>query len=188
VSRVVDETEARKGRPTPSRKEAEAARKKQMKTPMTRKEQAKRDRAAREQIRLKQREALKTGDERFLPAREQGPVRRFTRDYVDRRYNFAEYLLPFLIILLVLFTVSSGFSDQVQTALTAFAYPFLLLGTLLDEVVMVRGLKKELRARFGDDAVKGNTSYAVLRSTQLRRFRLPKPQVARREVLGTNYR
>jgi hypothetical protein len=188
VSRVADETEARKGRPTPSRREAEAARKKQMKTPMTRKEQAKRDRTVREQVRLKQREALKTGDERYLPAREQGPVRRFTRDYVDRRRNFAEYLLPFLIVLLVLFTVSSGFSDQVQTALTAFAYPFLLLGTLLDEVVMVRGLRKELRARFGADQVKGTTSYAVLRSTQLRRFRLPKPQVARGETLSATYR
>jgi hypothetical protein len=188
VARVADETEARKGRPTPSRKEAEAARKQQMKTPMTRKEQAKRERAAREQVRLRQRDALKTGDERYLPAREQGPVRRFTRDYVDRRYNFAEYLLPFLVVLLVLFTVSSGFSDQVQTALTAFAYPFLILGTVLDEFIMVRGLKRELRARFGADETKGTTSYAVLRSTQLRRFRLPKPQVARGEKLGTSYR
>jgi len=185
---VADETEAGKGRPTPSRREAEAARKKQMKTPMTRKEQAKRDRAAREEIRLKQRDALKSGDERYLPAREQGPVRRFTRDYVDRRRNFAEYLLPFLVVLLVLFTVSSGFSAQVQTALTAFAYPFLILGTVLDEVVMVRGLKKELRARFGADEIKGTTSYAVLRSTQLRRFRLPKPQVKRGETLATTYR
>jgi hypothetical protein len=155
---------------------------------MTRKEQAQRDRAAREQIRLRQREALKTGDERYLPLREQGPVRRFTRDYVDRRRNFAEYLLPFLVLLLVLFAVSSGFNSTVQTALTAFAYPFLIVGTVLDEIIMVRGLRKELKARFGPDEVKGSTSYAVLRSTQLRRFRLPKPQVARGEVLGTHYR
>lgn len=185
---MVDETEAGKGRPTPSRKEAEAARKKQMKTPMTRKEQAKRDRAAREEIRLKQRDALKSGDERYLPAREQGPVRRFTRDYVDRRRNFAEYLLPFLVVLLVLFAITGSISDRASAILTAFVYPFLIIGTLLDEVVMVRGLKKELRARFGDENVKGSTMYAVLRSTQLRRFRLPKPQVKRGETLGATYR
>jgi Flp pilus assembly protein TadB len=188
VSQVADETEARKGRPTPSRKEAEAARKKQMKTPMTRKEQAKRDRAAREEIRIRQREALKTGDERHLPLREQGPVRRFCRDYVDRRRNFAEYLLPFLIILLVLFAVAGNISDSATAILTAFVYPFLILGTLIDEVVMVRGLRKELKARFGADAVKGSSTYAVLRSTQLRRFRLPKPQVKRGETLSATYR
>lgn len=184
---MVDETEAGKGRATPSRKEAEAARKKQMKTPTSRKDQAKRDRAAREAVRSKQREALKTGDERYLPAREQGPVRRFCRDYVDRRYNFAEFLLPFLIVLLVLFAFAGG-NGELTKVLSAFIYPFVILGTVLDEVVMVRGLKKALRARFGDDAVKGTTTYAVLRSTQLRRFRLPKPQVKRGQVLDATYR
>jgi hypothetical protein len=188
VSRVADETEAGKGRATPSRKEAVAARKKQMKVPMTRKEQAKRERMAREDIRVKQREALKSGDERYLPAREQGPVRRFCRDFVDRRRNFAEYLLPFLILLLVLFFIAGKASDSASAVLTAFVYPFVIVGTVLDEFIMVRGLKKELKARFGPEAVKGTTTYAVLRSTQLRRFRLPKVQVKRGEKLGDNYR
>lgn len=155
---------------------------------MTRKELAQRERARRDEVRGRQREALKNGDEKYLPAREQGPVRRFTRDYVDRRRNFAEYLLPFLVVLLVLFAVAGSISDSASTILTAFVYPFLIVGTILDEVVMVRGLKRELKARFGSDAVKGSTTYAILRSTQLRRFRLPKPQVKRGEVLGTTYR
>nr|MCW2729063.1 hypothetical protein [Aeromicrobium sp.] len=185
---MADETEARKGRPTPSRKEAEAARRKQMKVPMSRKELAKRDRAAREEIRVKQRDALKSGDERYLPAREQGPVRRFCRDYVDRRRNVAEYLLPFLVVLLILFAIAGNLSDSASTVLTTFVYPFVLLGTIIDEIILVRGLRKELRARFGDDSVKGSTTYAVLRSTQLRRFRLPKPQVKRGETLDATYR
>lgn len=184
---MVDETESGKGRATPSRKEAEAARKKQMKAPVSRKELAKRDRSAREAARLKQREALKTGDERYLPAREQGPVRRFCRDYVDRRYNVAEFLLPFLVVLLIVFMFASK-NESLTAALTTYVYPVVILGTILDEVLMVRGLKKELRARFGDDAVKGSTTYAVLRSTQLRRFRLPKPQVKRGATLSSNYR
>lgn len=155
---------------------------------MTRKDVAKRERARREEVRLKQRDALKSGDERYLPAREQGPVRRFTRDYVDRRRNFAEYLLPFLVILLVLFAVAGSISDSASAILTAFVYPFLIVGTILDEVIMVRGLKRELKARFGPSEAKGSTTYAVLRSTQLRRFRLPKPQVKRGETLSATYR
>lgn len=185
---MVDETDARKGRPTPSRKEAEAARKKQMRVPMTRKELAKRDRAAREVDRVRQRDAMKSGDERYLPQREQGPVRRFTRDHVDRRRNVAEYLLPFLVLLLVLFAVAGTISESATNVLTLVVYPVLILGTILDEIVMVRSLKKGLRERFGPDSTKGQTTYAVLRSTQLRRFRLPKPQVKRGETLSATYR
>ncbi|MET0929010.1 MAG: DUF3043 domain-containing protein [Aeromicrobium sp.] len=185
---MVDETEARKGRPTPSRKEAEAARRKQMKVPMTRKEQSKRDRVARDEIRVKQRDALKNGDERYLPAREQGPVRRFSRDYVDRRWNVAEFLLPFLVLLLILFAVAGAISTSASEVLTYTVYPFVIIATILDEIVMIRGLKKGLRARFGPDAAKGQTMYAVLRSTQLRRFRLPKVQVKRGETLSDSYR
>jgi len=185
VSRVVDETEAGKGRRTPTRKEAEAARKKQMKVPVTRKEQARRDRARQEEIRLKQREALKTGDEKYLPARERGPVRRFCRDYVDRRWNVAEFLLPFLIVVLVISFLGNG--AQWGAAATFFLYPIVLVATVIDELILVRGLKKQLKQRFSADEARGNTAYAVLRSTQLRRFRLPKPQLKRGEALRDRY-
>lgn len=153
---------------------------------MTRKEQAKRERAAREQIRVKQREALKTGDEKYLPAREQGPVRKFARDYVDRRWNFAEFLLIFLLVILV---VSFAGSNAAWGAAATFAlYPFVIIGTILDEIILVRGLRKQLKQRFSPDETRGTIAYAVLRSTQLRRFRLPKPQVKRGEALTGNYR
>jgi hypothetical protein len=177
VARVVDETDPRKGRPTPSRKEAEAARKKQMKVPMTRKEQARRERVAREDIRLKQRDALKTGNDKYLPARERGPVRKFCRDYVDRRWNFAEFLLIFLVFILVISFVGSD--AQWGVAATFVLYPFVIIGTVVDEIILVRGLKKQLKARFPADETRGAVAYSVLRSTQLRRFRLPKPQVKR---------
>jgi lantibiotic modifying enzyme len=67
------ENPASKGHATPSRKEAEAARKKALKPPLNRKEQLKRDREARQRIRNRQQDALRTGDERFLNmARELG--------------------------------------------------------------------------------------------------------------------
>lgn len=182
---MVDETEAGKGRKTPTRKEAEAARKKQMKVPVTRKEQAKRERTTREQLRLKQRDALKTGDEKYLPVRERGPVRKFTRDYVDRRWNFAEFLLPFLALILIVSVVGSG--AQWGAAATLVLYPFIIIGTVIDELILVRGLRKQFKARFSPGETRGSVAYAVLRSTQLRRFRLPKPQVKRGEPLAQRY-
>ncbi|MCW2830632.1 MAG: hypothetical protein JWP31_1324 [Aeromicrobium sp.] len=176
---MVDETEARKGRPTPSRKEAEAARKKQMKVPVSRKDQAKRERAAREELRTKQRAALKSGDEKYLPAREQGPVRRFCRDYIDSRWNVAEYLLLFLILILATSALASSTGSPAAAAAVAFLYAFLIIGTVLDEILMVRRLRKLLKARFEKDETRGAIAYAVLRSSQLRRLRLPKPTVKR---------
>ncbi|MBC7629957.1 DUF3043 domain-containing protein [Aeromicrobium sp.] len=182
---MVDETEAGKGRATPSRKQAEAARKKQMKVPVSRKDQAKRERVVRETVREKQREALKTGDDKYLPAREQGPVRKFCRDYVDRRWNFAEFLLPFLLVIVVLGFV--GANQPWSVTATFVAYPFVIVGTIVDEFVLVRGLRRQLAARFKADEIRGSVGYSVLRSTQLRRFRLPKPQVKRGEALAERY-
>ena len=184
---MVDETEAGKGRRTPTRKEAEAARKKQMKVPVTRKEQAKRERAAREDLRLKQREALKSGDEKYLPLRERGPVRKFCRDYVDRRWNVAEFLLPLLIAIFAILIVGGSVNSQVSAFMTAIVYPLILVGTVIDELILVRGLKKQLKQRFSPDETRGSVAYAVMRTTQLRRFRLPKPQLKRGEPLANRY-
>lgn len=173
----------RKGRPTPSRKEAEAARKKAMKTPMTRKEQMRKERDARAELRRRQQEALRSGRGADLPPRDRGPVRAFTRDYVDRRRNVAEYLLPILLGVLVL-----SFFDTAWAQLVVFyAWAVMLLLTIVDEVGLVRGLKRQLRERFPDQSTKGAVGYAVLRSTQLRRFRLPTVTIERGAPLRDRY-
>jgi hypothetical protein len=184
---VVDETEAGKGRATPSRKEAEAARKQRLKTPTSRKDQAKRDRGAREAMRTRQREALKTGEEKYLPARERGPVRRFTRDYVDRRRNVAEYLLVFLVVILVMSGLASSSKLTGLASATFFVYPLLFVLVIIDEIFLVRGLRRQLKARFKPDEISGSSSHAVLRTMQLRRMRLPKPQIKRGEPLRDRY-
>ncbi len=50
----------------------------------------------------KVRQAMRTGDDRYLPARDKGPVKRFLRDYVDARLSVAEFLLPLLLVIMVL--------------------------------------------------------------------------------------
>lgn len=189
MSRVVDETEAGKGRATPSRKEAEAARKARLKTPVSRKDQAKRERAAREELRTKQREALKTGDEKYLPARERGPVRHFARDFVDRRRNIGELLIPFLFVILIFLFVAGATGHPEWTGYaTTLVYPLVILGVVTDFFLLRRSLRRELKARFEPDETRGTIAYAVLRSMQLRRMRLPKPQLKHGAPMKATYR
>ena len=91
-----------KGRPTPTRKEAEEARKLKAKAPMDKKAAQKVLRERRTESNAKVRQGMRTGDERYLPARDQGPVKRFIRDFVDARLSIAEFLLPLLIAIMVL--------------------------------------------------------------------------------------
>ena len=176
-----EDTHGAKGKRTPTRKEAEAARKKAMKVPLTRKEQSKRERDARAQIRERQQAALKSGDEKYLPLRDRGPVRRFARDYIDRRRVVAEYLLPILVVSFVLTSIPSiaGFGLLAWFGITVL--------TVIDEFILIRRLKKEVARRFPGQSSKGLTLYVLLRSTQLRRWRLPKPQIARGAPLPERY-
>lgn len=176
--------EGGKGRPTPTRKEAEAARRARAKTPRSRKEVNAAQRAARAETSAKMRDAMKTGDERYLPARDKGPVKRFVRDFVDARFSFIELMIPVLVITMVL-----GYSGQARLAAYANA---LLMGTLLliaFEMIMLRfRLKRELTRRFPDESHKGLVRYAIFRGLQMKFMRLPKAKVKIGERLPESYR
>ena len=59
---------------------------------------------------------MRTGDERYLPARDKGPVKRFIRDYVDARLSIAEFLLPLLIVIMVLQYSRNAGADPASAA------------------------------------------------------------------------
>ena len=42
---------------------------------------------------------MRTGDERYLPPRDKGPVKRFIRDFVDSRFSFIELMIPLLLVI-----------------------------------------------------------------------------------------
>jgi hypothetical protein len=172
-----------KGRPTPSRKEAEAAARARAKVPRSRKEIAQAQRAARVESSQKVRSAMRSGDERYFLPRDQGPVRRFVRDFVDSRFSFVELMIPLLILTMVL-----GYSSSPR--LQAMSN-LILMGTLIlivvDMLLMRRRMRRELERRFPGEDLKGTTYYAVMRSLQMKFMRLPKAQVKIGQRLPEHY-
>ncbi|MGE7434423.1 MULTISPECIES: DUF3043 domain-containing protein [Kitasatospora] len=169
--------QAKKGRPTPKRSEAEANRRNRVTVPKDRKEAARQSRERLRVEREQQRQALLNGDERRLPLRDKGPVRRFTRDYMDSRWTMAEFFLPYAVVVLVLSIVRNPMLQLVAQLL--FLLFFVLV--ILDSVRLGLGLRKTLAERFPNDNTRGAVAYGLMRTLQMRRLRLPKPQVKRGE-------
>ncbi|UJA07730.1 DUF3043 domain-containing protein [Streptomyces collinus] len=176
-SKQTRDPQAPKGRPTPKRSEAQSQRRSVANTPTTRKDAAKRQREDRRQALDRQRQALAGGDERYLPARDKGPVRKFARDWVDSRFNVAEFFLPMAVVILVLSIV------RVPTiqAIALWLWLVVIVLIVLDAIVSGFRLKKRLAERFPDQNRRGAVAYGLMRSLQMRRLRLPKPQVKRGE-------
>ena len=176
--------EGGKGRPTPKRKEAEQAARERAKVPRTRKEQMRQQRQSRSESSRKVRAAMKAGDERYFLPRDQGPVRRFIRDFVDSRFGIVELMIPLLILTMVL-----GYSGNSRLAGIGNT---ILLGTLLlviiDLVLLRFRLRKQLAIRFPDEPTKGTTFYAITRSMQMKFMRLPKAKVKIGAQLPDDYR
>ncbi|WP_333776228.1 DUF3043 domain-containing protein [Streptomyces sp. IBSBF 3136] len=169
--------QAPKGRPTPKRSAAQSQRRSVAQTPTTRKDAAKRQREERRQALDRQRQALAGGDERYLPARDKGPVRKFARDWVDSRFNVAEFFLPMAVVILVLSIVRV---PAIQ-AIALWLWLVVIVLIVLDAIVSGFRLKKRLAERFPDHNRRGAVAYGLMRSLQMRRLRLPKPQVKRGE-------
>ena len=162
-----------KGRPTPTRKEAEAARRERAKSGMDKKAAKKLLRERQAQSNAKVRAGVRAGDERYLPARDQGPIKRFVRDYVDARLSIAEFLLPLLLVIMILQYSGSAGLVQASTQL----WGITLLMVTLDTGWLLFRIKRALRAKFPDESLKGTAFYAMLRVMQVRFLRMPKPQV-----------
>ncbi|MFF1445182.1 DUF3043 domain-containing protein [Streptomyces sp. NPDC058295] len=167
--------QAKKGRPTPKRSEAQSQRRSVANTSTSRKDAAKRQRSERRAQLDRQRQALAGGDERYLPVRDKGPVRKFAREFIDSRFNVAEFFLPMAVVILVLSMVRVG---SLQTiALLLWLVVIVLI--VLDSFVTSFRLRKQLAERFPDQNRRGAVAYALMRSLQMRRLRLPKPQTKR---------
>jgi hypothetical protein len=171
-----------KNRPTPSRREQEAARKRPL-VPTDRKVAASQSRAASKVARAKQRAALMSGDEAALPARDKGPVKRYIRDLVDTRWNVGEFMLPVMVLVLLLTFLTSYLPKGLAVLPILLVYGLVVVGAV-DAFLMWRRTKAKVLAKFGEAPPRGSAMYAVLRAFQMRRSRLPRPQVGRGSKTG----
>ena len=117
------------------------------------------------------REAMKAGDPRVLPRREQGPVRALARDYVDSRRMASNYLL----LLFPLMLVGYGYPPLQLLTLVLFT---LLLAEWIYSGVRIRRLAQSRGLEVRDSAI-ALGFYAGSRAYFRRSWRRPLPRVER---------
>jgi len=185
-----------KGRPTPKRDDARRgvrkgpvapapmtaaearARRKSLAGPKLSREERRAEKAAGRARISERRERMLAGDEAYLSARDQGPIRRYVRDVVDSRRNLLGLFTPVtLALLFVMFAIP----PQLQQRYVSPALLLLMLVLGVDGIILGRKVGKLVDAKFPD-----NTEsrwklglYAAGRASQMRRMRTPRPQVER---------
>ena len=174
-----------KNRPTPTRKEAEAAAKARAKGAAGSGRAATgATRAARAENAAKMRAAMKNGDERYLPQRDKGPVRRFVRDYIDTKITLSEWALPLVVIsLLIGFVASSDVAQVINNILL-----ILIVVIVINLAILRYLLFREISRRFPDSTKRGLTTYMAARALQMRWIRMPRAMRRVGEQLPDTYR
>ena len=100
-------------------------------------------------------------------------MKRYVRNYVDSHRTVGEFLIPLFFVIFLMVAFNNAIAARIGSA----AWVVVLIAMVLDSVRVTRGVKKGIRERFGDEQTKGVTFYTLTRSWQMRRLRLPKPQV-----------
>jgi hypothetical protein len=164
-----------KGHATPTRKQQEAARKRPL-VPSDRREASRQSKTQMQAARERARVGMANGEEKFLPVRDKGPQKRYIRDYIDARFSMGEILLPLLVLVIV-----GTFIEPIAPYLIIAVWGVLLI-LLIEGIIVSTLLRRKLKAKFGEGKVeRGIALYAIMRMTQMRIMRLPKPQVKRGE-------
>lgn len=158
-----DHAATKKGTPTPSRREAEAARRQRLNPALSPKEAKKRQRQLQQ---VRQRQAA--------DAQEAAPLRALVRDVVDSRWNLGEILLPVLILGLAI-----GLIPVVQAyngILVAVVWGYMA-AVIVDAWLMWRRVRRLAAERIPNEPLKGALTYGLNRQLQTRRRRRPEPRV-----------
>lgn len=167
-----------KGRPTPKRSEAQGRRRSPVTAPANRKEAYRQQRDRDRALRTRQREGMMRGEEKYLPPRDKGPVRKFARDWVDSRRLPGQYFLPAVLVIMLLSMVPFPLAiRQVVLTVYALALPVVMVAVLGSSFFVANRVKKAVAAKFPHENLKGVGFYAAMRSSQIRRLRFPKPTV-----------
>ena len=175
-----------KGRPTPKRREAEQRKRGPIAPPprttreaMRRARGNKEDRkeltAKRKEIRVKQRERMMAGDDKYLMPRDRGPVKAYVRDLIDSRRNFLGLFMPLAIFIFLALLVRNPTIQGYTTLLCLL----MLVAMIFEGMLNGRRIARAAREKFPKEHIRGLGIgwYAFIRASQLRRLRVPKPRV-----------
>lgn len=165
-----------KGRPTPKRREAQRRRTGPVAPPpRTRREAYRRTKEQNAVRRVEYREGVRSGDAKYLPPRDRGPVRGLVRDIVDSRRNAGGLFLVVALIVFVGYLVPDA---RVRAStVTLWVTVFLLL--VVDSIFLGYRIRRLVRERHPDSTERTGRLvwYGVSRATMIRRWRMPAPRV-----------
>lgn len=156
----------RKDHPTPTRRQAEAARRERLNPTLTKKEARQRNTQLNRQNRLA-----------AMAERDNTPEKSLLRDHIDARRSVGEFLLPGLLVILAL-TFLQGVWRPATLISMVLMYTYLIV-VIIDIALMWRGYKKVHAERIPDTPLRGLMLYGANRCIQMRRLRMPPPRIDR---------
>jgi hypothetical protein len=156
----------RKGAPTPTRKQAEAARRQRVNPVLSKKEE-----------RAKDRDLRRSSQQKAMAAQDQQPERVLLRDFIDARFNVTEFLLPTWLVVFAVSLLATRWPVLVEYS--AIAAWLLLLLAAVDLFVMWRGYKKLLAVKHPGAQTRGLLMVGINRALSIRPWRTPAPRVKR---------
>jgi DUF3043 family protein len=160
------------GQVTPKRQST--ARKVNAEAPANRREAAKQMRDRQREERAEAAAGMRSGDERYLLARDRGPERKLVRDIIDSRRTVGTWFFGGALIVLVGSTVRV---PAVQLA-SNLLWALLAVAVIVDSVLISRKVKRLVKERFPktQQRIGSLQMYGVMRGLTFRRMRVPKPQ------------
>lgn len=163
----------KKGHATPKRREAEKGRRQPVTAPRDRKEAYRQAKDRQRRDRTRARTAAARGDDRYLSARDKGPVRRLARDYIDSHRMLSQYFMwaSLGIVLIALVPIPAA------QLLVYAVWIAMMLAVIMEGVTTARRVKRLVADRLPDEPARGVGLYAAMRALQIRRFRMPEPRV-----------
>ncbi|MEU7854579.1 DUF3043 domain-containing protein [Nonomuraea sp. NPDC049141] len=168
-----------KGRPTPKRRDAEGRRRQPVTAPKDRKEAYKQARAKQNSERERARQGMLAGDERYFPARDKGPARKFAREWVDSRRLPSQYFLPFSLVILLATWIPwpADIRPLVLSYVITIGWPIMMIGVLFTSIFVAWRVKKLVAEKYPKESLRGVGFYAAMRALQIRKLRFPPPTV-----------
>ena len=139
------------------------------------KEERKEAKAAERAAREERRQLMMDGDDRYVLSRDRGDVRRFVRDYIDTHRRLINWFMPLALFVIIFQLIPNPTLMMYSQTL----FLVLIAVVIIDGILLGRKVNSVVRDRFPDteDTGFGLGWYAVMRATQPRMLRTPRPRV-----------